>query len=48
VSVIAAITSALALQHELEHLDGRLAIDLVTDPRSFCSVEEYEKRYRSG
>jgi peptide deformylase len=36
------------LQHELEHLDGRLAIDLVTDPRSFCSVEEYEKRYRSG
>lgn len=33
------------LQHELEHLDGRLAIDLVTDPRSFCSVEEFEKRH---
>lgn len=33
------------LQHELEHLDGRLAIDLVTDPRSFCSVEEFEKRF---
>ncbi|MDP2871149.1 MAG: peptide deformylase [Bacillota bacterium] len=32
------------LQHELEHLDGRLAIDLVTDSRSFCSVEEFEKR----
>lgn len=36
------------LQHELEHLDGRLAIDLVTDSRSFCSLEEYEKRYGSG
>jgi len=36
------------LQHEIDHLDGRLAIDLVTDPRSFCSVDEYKRRYRPG
>jgi peptide deformylase len=33
------------LQHEFEHLDGQLAIDLVTDPRTFCSVAEYQRRY---
>ncbi len=33
------------LQHELEHLDGRLAIDLVTDPRTFCTVGEFQLRY---
>ena len=33
------------MQHELEHLDGQLAIDLVTDPRTFCSLSEYQKRY---
>lgn len=33
------------MQHELEHLDGRLAIDLVTDPRTFCSLAEYQKRH---
>lgn len=33
------------MQHELEHLDGRLAIDLVTDPRTFCAVSEYQQRY---
>jgi peptide deformylase len=35
------------LQHEIEHLDGNLAIDLVTDPRSFCTVAEYERRVAS-
>jgi peptide deformylase len=33
------------LQHELEHLDGHLAIDLVTDSRSFCTVEEFKRRF---
>ena len=33
------------LQHEIDHLDGQLAIDLVEDPRSFCTVEEYERRH---
>jgi len=33
------------LQHELEHLDGVLAIDLVQDPRTFCSIKEYQLRH---
>ncbi len=33
------------LQHEIEHLDGVLAIDLVKDPRTFCTVEEYQRRH---
>lgn len=33
------------LQHELDHLDGRLAIDLVTDPHTFCTVAEYQGRH---
>lgn len=32
------------LQHELEHLDGRLAIDLA-DPRTFCTTNEFFSRY---
>jgi peptide deformylase len=33
------------LQHEVDHLDGILAIDLVTDPRRICSFEEWVKRH---
>jgi peptide deformylase len=36
------------LQHEIDHLDGVLAIDRVTDPKSIVSREEFEKRYREG
>jgi peptide deformylase len=36
------------LQHEIDHLDGILAIDRVADLKSLCSREEFEKRYRSG
>jgi peptide deformylase len=32
------------LQHELEHLDGQLAIDLA-DTKSFCTTTEYFSRY---
>lgn len=35
------------LQHEIDHLDGILAIDLVTDPRRICTVSEWEKRFAS-
>jgi len=34
------------LQHEIEHLEGELAIDKVKDPRTFCTVREFEKRVR--
>jgi peptide deformylase len=35
------------LQHEIDHLDGILAIDRITDMRTLCTREEFEKRYRA-
>lgn len=34
------------LQHEIDHLDGVLAIDRAIDVKSICTREEFEKRYR--
>jgi len=34
------------LQHEIDHLDGILAIDRVLDAKTICTREEFEKRYR--
>ena len=34
------------LQHEIDHLDGVLAIDRITDIRTLCTREEFERRYR--
>ena len=41
-------TGALSelLQHEIDHLDGILAIDRALDRNSFCTREEWERRYR--
>ena len=36
------------LQHEIDHLDGILCIDRVTDLKTICSKEEFEKRYRAA
>jgi peptide deformylase len=36
------------LQHEIDHLDGVLAIDRVTDTKTICTREEFEKRYRDS
>ena len=40
-------TGALSelLQHELDHLDGVLAIDRAIGPNGLCTREEYERRY---
>ncbi|QSO53623.1 peptide deformylase [Alicyclobacillus curvatus] len=35
------------LQHEIDHLDGILALDRITDMKTLCTREEFEKRYRS-
>ena len=35
------------LQHEIDHLDGILAIDRVFDMKTICTREEFEKRYRN-
>jgi peptide deformylase len=36
------------LQHEIDHLDGVLAVDRITDIHTLCTREEFEKRYRAG
>lgn len=35
------------LQHEIDHLDGILAVDRMTDVRTLVSREEFERRYRA-
>jgi peptide deformylase len=38
-----------ALVEELiDHLDGILAVDRITDIRTMCTREEFEKRYRAA
>ena len=34
------------LQHEIDHLDGILALDRITDIKTICTREEFEKRHR--
>ena len=36
------------LQHEIDHLDGILAVDRITDLKTLCTREEFEKRYREA
>jgi peptide deformylase len=35
------------LQHEMDHLDGVLAVDRALGRDSFCTREEYQRRHRS-
>jgi peptide deformylase len=35
------------LQHEIDHLDGILAVDRIVDIRTLCTREEFERRYRA-
>lgn len=35
------------LQHEIDHLDGILALDRVADIRTMCTRAEFERRYRA-
>ena len=36
------------LRHEIDHLDGIVAIDRVTDVKTIVTREEFEKRYRAA
>jgi len=36
------------LQHEIDHLDGILALDRVLDVKTICTREQFEKRYRDA
>jgi len=35
------------LQHEIDHLDGILTVDRMTDVRTLVTREEFERRYRA-
>lgn len=35
------------LQHEIDHLDGIMCSDRLTDPRNIAMRQEWEKRYRT-
>jgi len=34
------------LQHEIDHLNGILALDRMTDIKTMCTRQEFERRYR--
>lgn len=34
------------LQHEIDHLDGILSVDRITDIKTLCTREEFERRYK--
>jgi len=36
------------LQHEIDHLDGILAVDRIVDIKTLCTREEFEARYRAS
>jgi peptide deformylase len=36
------------LQHEIDHLDGILAVDRIADIKTVCTLEEFEKRHRAS
>jgi len=36
------------LQHEIDHLDGILAVDRIVDIKTLCTREEFERRYREA
>ncbi|MBU0708228.1 peptide deformylase [Patescibacteria group bacterium] len=39
---------ARLLQHEIDHLDGILYLDRMTDFKSLMSTDEFEKEYQNG
>ncbi len=40
--------TAGTLQHEVDHLDGVLFLDRVTDPRSFSTWEQFERHHAAA
>jgi peptide deformylase len=40
--------SAGTFQHEVDHLDGILFLDRVTDPRTFMTWEEFDRRHKDA
>lgn len=48
VDLVARGVSAGTYQHELDHLDGRLFLDRVTDTTTLCTWEEFDRWHRDA
>ena len=40
--------TAGTFQHEVDHLDGKLFVDRVTDPRTLCTWKTFARHYEAG
>ena len=40
--------TAGTFQHECDHLDGKLFVDRVEDPRTFCTWKEFARQHEAG
>src|SRR5688572_2859406 len=40
--------TAGTFQHEVDHLDGKLFVDRVTDPTTFCTWKEFARHHEAG
>ena len=47
IDLVARGISAGTYQHEVDHLHATLFIDRVTDPRSLCTWQEFERQHRA-
>jgi peptide deformylase len=48
VDLVAGGVTAGTYQHEVDHLDGRLFLDRVTDPTTLCTWAEFERWHRDA
>ncbi|HVU73650.1 MAG TPA: peptide deformylase [Mycobacteriales bacterium] len=48
VDLVARGVTAGTYQHELDHLDGRLFLDRVTDTTTLCTWEEFDRWHRAA
>ena len=48
VDLVARGVTAGTYQHELDHLDGRLFVDRVTDTTTLCTWEEFDRWHRDA
>ena len=45
--VVQGVTAG-TFQHECDHLDGKLFVDRVEDPRTLCTWKEFERRHQAA
>lgn len=48
IDTVARGITAGTFQHECDHLDGKLFVDRVEDPRTFCTWKEFARQHEAG